>query len=301
MGVRLTTEEFIERARKVHGNLYNYSKVDYKRSDQKVCIIDPEYGEFWQTPETHWTGSGNRSRGYQKLSNMYQMSKKEFIKRAYQIHNGLYDYSNIAYDGLCKKILIIDPIYGKFWQLAGYHIKGHGNPQRAINNNANKKRDTTEQFIQKAQRIHDNLYDYSKANYINSQTKVCIIDPDYGEFWQRPNNHLNGYGCLLRAKEKLVELHKDHIIPLAIIGRKNKQRPLYKFLNSDINIQKISGGKNMSKSDWIEYKGKQIRAREIKNNYIIIADLVETMLHTNIDFIINEDKKFMRGTNNEYE
>ena len=54
---------------------------------------------------------------------------------------------------------------------------------------------TTEQFIKKAQQIHNNKYDYSKVEYVNNRTKVCIICPEHGEFWQTPHSHLSGKGC----------------------------------------------------------------------------------------------------------
>ena len=58
------------------------------------------------------------------------------------------------------------------------------------------KKLTKEIFIEKAQQAHgDNKYDYSKVNYINNKTKVCIICPEHGEFWQTPSNHLQGKGC----------------------------------------------------------------------------------------------------------
>lgn len=47
MSKKLTTEEFIEKARKIHGNKYDYSKVVYVNSQTKVCIICPIHGEFW--------------------------------------------------------------------------------------------------------------------------------------------------------------------------------------------------------------------------------------------------------------
>ena len=53
----------------------------------------------------------------------------------------------------------------------------------------------TESFIQKAKEIHSDKYDYSKVEYIGSQTKICIICPKHGEFWQRPADHLRGCGC----------------------------------------------------------------------------------------------------------
>ena len=57
-------------------------------------------------------------------------------------------------------------------------------------------------FIEKAKQIHNDKYDYSKVNYVNSRTKVCIICPEHGEFWQTPHNHLKGYGCTKCGKEK---------------------------------------------------------------------------------------------------
>lgn len=47
MGKKLTTEQFIEKARLVHGDKYDYSKVEYINSDTKVCIVCPIHGEFW--------------------------------------------------------------------------------------------------------------------------------------------------------------------------------------------------------------------------------------------------------------
>ena len=57
-------------------------------------------------------------------------------------------------------------------------------------------------FIEKAKKVHIDKYDYSKVEYINSQTKVCIICPKHGEFWQKPNGHLQGRGCPICANIK---------------------------------------------------------------------------------------------------
>ena len=50
---RFTQEQFIEKAKKIHGNRYDYSKVNYTGMMNKVCIICPEHGEFWQVPNKH--------------------------------------------------------------------------------------------------------------------------------------------------------------------------------------------------------------------------------------------------------
>jgi hypothetical protein len=52
-----------------------------------------------------------------------------------------------------------------------------------------------ETFILKAQLKHGNKYDYSKVDYQTIHTKVCIICPEHGEFWQEPCFHLSGCGC----------------------------------------------------------------------------------------------------------
>ena len=58
------------------------------------------------------------------------------------------------------------------------------------------KKFTTEEFIQRARKVHGDKYDYSKVEYVNNRTKVCIICPEHGEFWQAPTNHTDGKrGC----------------------------------------------------------------------------------------------------------
>lgn len=52
-----------------------------------------------------------------------------------------------------------------------------------------------EEFVLKANTKHDYKYDYSKVEYVDYKTKVCIICPKHGEFWQKPSDHLQGKGC----------------------------------------------------------------------------------------------------------
>ena len=58
MRKRMTYEEFVAKSRLVHGDLYDYSQVDYKNSKTKVTIICPKHGPFEQKPEKHWIGHG---------------------------------------------------------------------------------------------------------------------------------------------------------------------------------------------------------------------------------------------------
>ena len=106
--VRYGTNEFIEKCIKVHGNKYNYSKVDYKSSRINVTIICPIHGNFEQTPDNHLSGKGC------KKCAGYNLSKEQFIEDCIKVHGGKYDYSKINLDTKKRKIEVICPIHGSF-------------------------------------------------------------------------------------------------------------------------------------------------------------------------------------------
>lgn len=122
-----TTAEFIKKARLIHGNKYDYSKVEYVNSDEKVCIICPNHGEFWQVPRTHLSGSGCPICVGRK-----KMHTTDFVKQAKAIHGNRYDYSKAKYCGNAEKVCIICPDHGEFWQVASVHLKGRGCPKCGI-------------------------------------------------------------------------------------------------------------------------------------------------------------------------
>ena len=194
MPKKLTQKEFIERAIKVHGNKYDYSKVIYKNSSTKVCIICPEHGEFWQLPNSHLQGIGCPKCGDLKKGEYKKSNTDNFINRAKEVHGNKYDYSKSVYKGVHDKICIICPEHGEFWQEANNHLHGKGCPKCKYEKIADDRKYTTEQFILKAREVHGWKYDYSKVDYKDSHTKVCIICPIHGEFWQKPDNHYK-YGC----------------------------------------------------------------------------------------------------------
>ena len=97
-------DKFIEEAKNIHRNLYDYSKVDYVGSSFKVKIICPIHGEFLQNPDVHLRGCGCPACGVFK--NTCKKNTEDFIKRSTKIHNEKYDYSLVEYDGNKKKVKI---------------------------------------------------------------------------------------------------------------------------------------------------------------------------------------------------
>ena len=190
--IRKTKDWFITEAKKVHGDKYDYSKVEYNGSRKKVCIICPIHGEFWQEAYIHLKGSGCL-----KCFNNYKRGKSRkhntdwFISEAKKVHGDKYDYSKVEYTHLFTKVCIICPIHGEFWQTPANHIYSKNGCDKC----SGTYKLSTEEFIEKAQKIHGDKYDYSKVKYEYNKTKVCIICPKHGEFWQKPNSHLNGQGC----------------------------------------------------------------------------------------------------------
>ena len=186
MGKKLNTIKFIEISNKVHGDKYDYSLVKYFNNKTKVKIICPKHGTFEQRPDAHVNGFGCSKCTYDnKKSN-----NDVFLKRANEIHDNKYDYSLVEYINAKTKIKIICPKHGIFEQTPGTHInQKHGCLKCQGQNKSSLE------FIEECSKIHNNKYDYSLVEYINSIIKVKIICPVHGIFEQKPNDHRKGCGC----------------------------------------------------------------------------------------------------------
>ena len=202
-----TKEECIENFKKVHGNKYDYSKVNYTNSKEKVTIICHIHGEFQQKPNQHLNGCGCPKCGLNKKLKRFNshFTKEVFIKKCLEIHGNKYDYSKVEYRGATNTVTIICPIHGEFKQVASYHLSGNGCQKcgEFLKLKHFNEKYTNEVFILKSFQVHGDKYDYSKVEYLNSKEKVNIICPEHGVFLQRPNDHLNGYGCPRCSESKL--------------------------------------------------------------------------------------------------
>lgn len=255
---KLSTEEFIEKAKIIHGYKYNYTKTVYVDCYAKVCITCQIHGDFMQAPCQHLQGRGCPFCA--KLSRATKCNKGlKFVERAKEIHGDNYDYSLVYYKTCKDKVEIICNTCGNhFTQTPDNHInlkrgcpvckgsrisqsktkphekwvediekkntyieileeittgwnkvlcrckvcnhewsatpvilkRGHGCPGCG-----GSMKKTTEEFIQDAVAIHGNKYNYSKVRYVNSHIKVTIVCTDHGDFCQSPTQHLGGGGC----------------------------------------------------------------------------------------------------------
>ena len=126
---RLTTKQFIEKAKAVNGGEYDYSLVEYKNSKTKVKIICPIHGIFKQTPNSHLNGRGCPKCRYIKSGDKQRLTTEQFIEKVKDVHNDKYNYFLIEYKNVKTKVKIICPTHGVFEQTPGSHLNGQGCPK----------------------------------------------------------------------------------------------------------------------------------------------------------------------------
>lgn len=211
MTKRLTTQEFIERARKVHGDKYDYSKVEYLGLKVEVCVICKKHGDFVKKPKDILRGFGCPHCNTNKYT---EISLRE---KCISMYGDKYDFSISNYNSSSRKVHFKCNRCGTImYKSTNSIISGTGLCKFC--DGTGQVRNTT-QFIIKAKSIHENKYDYSQSFYKNAHTKVCIICPTHGAFFQTPNAHLRGQGCPLcipnvvlndkTFRERAYETHGD--------------------------------------------------------------------------------------------
>lgn len=191
-----TTDIFIEKAKAIHGEKYDYSLVKYINNKTPVIIRCLTHGEFLQKPSDHLLGCNCPKCAFLSIGEKRKLRKEDFIEKAREVHGDRYDYSEAEYKGYNSKLKIICRKHGVFFQTPVGHISNReGCPICGMDSQKNSRRGTLETFINKANKIHKNKYDYSLTNYVNCYSKVKIICKKHGMFEQTPKNHLNGAGC----------------------------------------------------------------------------------------------------------
>ena len=194
-----TNDEFVRDAKKVHGNRYDYSDVNYLNTHTKVIINCIKHGPFEQRPSSHLKGMGCDKCARELQSNRQTSTTQDFIKRAVEKHGNKYDYTSVIYIKGHEPVTIICPEHGPFTQSPSRHLQGEGCPKCS-----GKGRNTNE-VIEMFKKIHGDKYDYSQVNFKNNTTPVTIICPKHGPFNIKPDKILyGGGGCSKCAGRNLT-------------------------------------------------------------------------------------------------
>jgi hypothetical protein len=194
---RIPWETYKQTLISVHGDLYDYSKVQWNGVDNHITVICKKHGEFNIRAQSHKQGRGCAKCSNESTIQYNKLNTKTFIERSIKIWGETYDYSKVDYSDSTQKIRIICRVHGEFDQLPSNHYK-YGCPScgRKLNVRNNELKDRCRrEFVEKANKIHKNKYTYDHSNYIDAVTKVIVTCATHGDFNVSPNNHLRGKGC----------------------------------------------------------------------------------------------------------
>ena len=187
-----TTEQFIQEAKQIYGDEYDYSLVDYKNRATKVKIICKQHGIFEKKPSDFL---------FKKQKCPYcgpYLNNEKFINKLKHLYGDKYDYSLIDYKNVSTKVKIkcLKHNY-TFLKFPKKLLEGYGCKYCGKESFLQKITKTTEQFIEEAKLIHGDEYDYSLVDYKKGYEKVKIICKRHKIFMQTPESHLQGEGCPL--------------------------------------------------------------------------------------------------------
>jgi len=207
------TDEFIEKAKEVHGDNYDYLKVDYIGVYNKIIIICKIHGDFEQTPGNHLSGNGCPICGIEQNAINLRSNTTQFIEKAREIHCDKYDYLKVDYIDNRTNVNIICKIHGDFEQAPNNHLNGNGCPKCGLESASLKMKKSNDNFIKEAKEIHGDKYDYSNVDYVNSKIKIIIGCKKHKEFEQTPGSHLSGNGCPLCINKTEAKLY-EQLLPI---------------------------------------------------------------------------------------
>lgn len=297
---RWDKNKFIEESLKVHGDRFDYSKVVYKNAMDKVIITCPVHGDFTQTPSAHLNGQGCPKCAGKNLN------RDEILEKFREVHGEKYDYSKVLFEQMHKKVCIICPEHGEFWQTPSKHLLGQGCKECSKKERGINKRLNQEEFLKKANEIHANKYDYSKVNYITSHDKVEIICPQHGSFWQYPYDHLQGHGCSSCSNTFSIGEMDIYTMLCGYFGKENVELHNRSILNNkeiDILIPSLKIGieynglywhsEKYNKGRWYHYK----KMEECNKKGIKLIQIFEDEYLKNKSIVFNKIKHILNIPN----
>lgn len=300
--IKKTTQQFIKDAIKIHKMKFDYSLSDYKGVKTPITIKCDKGHIFQQKPNDHLNGFGC------KICKGWGETKLNFVKKANEIHNNLYDYSKSIYIDHDSPLIIICKIHGEFKQSPkGHLIMKNKCPKCSGIEIGNKNRDTKENFIEKANKIHNEYYNYSLVNYKGANQKIKIICHKHGIFKQHPKDHINQkHGCPkcknskgeIRVEQYLRKNNINYISQQRFEECKNKRSLPFDFYLPDHKICiEYDGEQHFRPSK--RFGGKKnfsdiLRNDNIKNEYCLKNKIklirIKYTQKENIEQILKENK-----------
>tara|TARA_B110000114_G_scaffold178818_1_gene212387 strand:+ start:655 stop:2709 length:2055 start_codon:yes stop_codon:yes gene_type:complete len=225
-GRRTKKLPWVKKAQKIHGKKYGYHLVDEtftQKSLQTIFCYKKDHGEFLCRPSNHtflkrgcWRCAGmKQSRAGSK--GKLRISQQEFLKRAESAHpHGLYDFSSSEYYGAGEHISFYCNLHLQECKILPENLwRGSGCYDCGMIRAAESRRLDHADFLAKCINSHEDDYDYSMVDYVNSSTHVIVGCYEHGYWSVLPSNHMYGKSrcpvCSRRdgGKKRSISLTKD--------------------------------------------------------------------------------------------
>lgn len=203
---------FIKKAKEIHGDFYNYDKVEYKKAKISVIITCPKHGDFNQTPGNHIHQKvGCLKCGHDISNDSRRLDNEIFIDRAKEIHNERYDYSLVEYKNNSTKVSIICKDHGIFKQCFNGHIlQGQGCRKCASNSTSKSEKLWLSEIgiLDKNRRYRLNLSDsYVIVDGIDLEKK--IVYEFLGDYWHGNSKIYDKNKLNTKVNKTMGQLHKE--------------------------------------------------------------------------------------------
>ena len=250
MPKKFTTEEFILRAKEIHGKKYDYSQTKYIDTTKKVKIICPIHGEFLQTPSNHLSGYDCKLCGIEKRKHSQSKSTKEFIKQSKKIHGNKYDYKSVNYVNRSTPVKIYcnkHKIY--FYQKPSNHLAGCGCQKCGIENATLKSIKKSHKSLPEQKLYKLLVKKYGKDDVLVNH-KDDILYPWKVDFYVKSRNlfiEYNGFythhDCWYNGKSKT---HRDLKYMLENSDKYGYNKKYKTWIVSDVEKRKTAKRNNLN-------------------------------------------------------
>jgi len=141
------------------------------------------------------TGHGCPACAAVAVTESRRFSGAQWLERFLEAHGDRYDYGDISVENRRGKVKITCSEHGEFQQAVEEHAAGSGCPECAISRNADSRRHTPEQWLEKFREVHGDRYEYDLSGLSGNRSKITIKCPEHGEFEQTAFDHHQGCGC----------------------------------------------------------------------------------------------------------
>lgn len=198
---KLTTEDVVAKFKAIHGDKYDYSRVNYIESKQPVLIGCEHHGFVEVSTFKHVNTDGCPECG--KLKKKPPISFQAFKAKATVVHGDKYRYYEGSFTQMQGLVKIHCREHDDFWQQASAHVQGRGCPSCALVIMGDTHKDTQEEFIEKAIAKHGDTLDFSAVEYLRYDVPVDVICTVHNKSFQiKPNVLLKGQACPICASEE---------------------------------------------------------------------------------------------------